>query len=214
MASACSYQLTSSRGRRSGSSSTCSTSSPAASRSRAPSRRRSRSCSTAVRARAAGARVRDRHAPSLPGDARALARGRAPLRHEDRGLRGRRPVEEGLWDTNPDLYLAVAQDRAAQPGAARSRRLDHRDPPRPVTGARRRAEARLGLRPRALEGEPARRLDRRRLLGATSASASCRTTRSTTRATSRSADRHSHAARQGARRSLGGPERTECGLHT
>ena len=47
----------------------------------------------AVRARAEGARLRDRHAPSLPRDVRVLARGRAAIRHDDRGLRG--PVAGG-----------------------------------------------------------------------------------------------------------------------
>ena len=38
--------------------------------------------------RAEGARLRDRHALPLPGDVRALARGRAAVRHEGRGVRG------------------------------------------------------------------------------------------------------------------------------
>ena len=57
------------------------------------------------------------------------------------------------------------EGRAAEPGAARPRLLDHRRPPRPVADARERAEARLGRGARAVEGEPARRLERRRLLG-------------------------------------------------
>ena len=56
------------------------------------------------------------------------------------------------------------QGRAAGPRARRPRLLDHRRPPRPVADARERAEARLGRRARAVEGEPARRLERRRLL--------------------------------------------------
>jgi len=57
-----------------------------------------------LRARAERACLRDRHAPPLPGDVRALARGRAPLR-DDEGA----SVDDGLWDTNPDLYLAIAK---------------------------------------------------------------------------------------------------------
>ena len=90
-----------------------------------------------------------------------LARGRAALRHDDRGLRRRRPVEDGLWETKPDLYLAIAKVAPLVTRARRPRRLDHRHPPRPVADARERAEARLGRAARALEGEPARRLDRR-----------------------------------------------------
>ena len=72
---------------------------------------------------------------------------------------------EELWERKPDLYLARRQGRAARPGARRSRLLDHRHPPRPVADARERAEARLGRGARAVEGEPARRLERRGLLG-------------------------------------------------
>ena len=72
---------------------------------------------------------------------------------------------EKLWERKPDLYLAVAKVAAAGARARRARLLDHRRPPRPVADARGRAEARLGRRARALEGEPARRLERRRLLG-------------------------------------------------
>ena len=42
----------------------------------------------ALHDRAGRARLRARHARALPRDVRALARGRAPLRHEDRDLRG------------------------------------------------------------------------------------------------------------------------------
>ena len=70
-----------------------------------------------------------------------------------------------LWETKPDLYLAIAKVEPLEPRAARPRLLDHRHPPRPVADARERAEARLGRGARAVEGEPARRLERRRLLG-------------------------------------------------
>src|ERR1051325_3194784 len=55
--------------------------------------------------------------------------------------------------------------RAARPCARRPRLLDHGHPPRPVPDPRGRAEACLGRAARALEGQPARRLERRRLLG-------------------------------------------------
>ena len=121
--------------------------------------------------RAEGARLRDRHPLPLPGDVRALARGRAALRHEDRGVRG--PERRGAdGDSRREALGAQArplprgrQGRAAGPRARRPRLLDHRHPPRPVADTRERAEARLGRRARAVEGEPARRLERRRLLG-------------------------------------------------
>ena len=72
-----------------------------------------RAARPAVRARAEGARLRDRHALPLPGDVRALARGRAALRHEGRGVRRAEPEELAttarLWETKPDLYLAIAK---------------------------------------------------------------------------------------------------------
>ena len=77
----------------------------------------------ALRARAERSRLRDRHAPPLPGDLRALARGRAALRHEGRGVRGAQPAEladghgEQLWERKPDLYLAIAK---VEPLTARS----------------------------------------------------------------------------------------------
>src|SRR4051794_14839483 len=118
----------------------------------------------AVRARAEGARLRDRHAVPVPRDIRALARRREPVRHEDRGVRGRRRGRWALGDESRPLPRD-RQDRAAQSRAARPRRLDHRHPSRPVVAARGRSEARLGRKARAVEGEPARRLDRRGLLG-------------------------------------------------
>ena len=106
-------------------------SSRAASRSPAPSRRRSRCCSTCSSRssrRRASSRI-DTHAP-LPGDVRALARGRGALRHEDRGVRGpARPVEDGLWETKPDLYLAIAKVEPLNRALARPRRW--------ITGIRR-----------------------------------------------------------------------------
>ena len=62
----------------------------------------------ALRGRAEGARLRDRHAPSLPRDVRALAGDRGALRHDDRDFAGE-PVEDGPWEKNPDLYLANAK---------------------------------------------------------------------------------------------------------
>ena len=165
----------------------------------------------AVRARAEGARLRDRHAPSLPGDVRVLARGRAAVRHDDRGLRG--PVAESSdhgersGRAKPDLYLAIAKVAPLVTRARRSRRVDHRHPPRPVADARGRAQARLGRAARALEGEPARRLDRRDVLGRTSASASCRTTRCTTAGTPRSATRIRRSRARAARAAGPAPTR-------
>ena len=121
--------------------------------------------------RAEGARLRDRHALPLPGDVRALARGRAALRHEGRGVRrperraARREARRGALGAQA---RPLSRDRArSSRSSARSAAstLDHRRPPRPVADARQRAEARLGRGARALEGEPARRLERRRLLG-------------------------------------------------
>ena len=125
----------------------------------------------AARARPEGARLRARHARALPRDLRRLARGRAPLRHEGRGLRGpvartagrgarRRAVEE-----QPDALLLDPQGRAAR--RARSPTSTAGSPACAAT-SRRRARTRrrsAGTRPRALEGEPARRLGRRALLG-------------------------------------------------
>ena len=79
------------------------------------------------------------------------------------------------------------QARAAEPGAARPRLLDHRGPPRPVANARRRGKDRLGRSARALEGEPARRLERRRLLGIYPQARAAVQRRCTIRATARSA---------------------------
>ena len=86
----------------------------------------------AVRARAEGARLRDRHAPSLPRDVRVLARRRAALRHDDRGLRG--PAGGGARGRARRAALGAEarplpldrQGRAARPRARRARRLDHR----------------------------------------------------------------------------------------
>ena len=75
------------------------------------------------------------------------------------------PVENGLWETNPDLYLAIAKieplNRALLDLDAWITGIRRDQSPAP----RRRGEARLGRPARALQGEPARRLDGRRLLG-------------------------------------------------
>ena len=80
---------------------------------------------------------------------------------------------DALWERKPDLCCAIRKVEPLEPRARRARRVDHRPPPRPVADARERAEGRLGRGARALEGEPARRLGRRALLGRTSASATC-----------------------------------------
>ena len=109
-------------------------------------RRRRPSCSTCSCRRAEGARFRDRHPLSLPGDVRALARGRATLRHDDRGVRG---PDCGGADGDARREALGAQSRSlprgrqahtARPRARRARLLDHRRPPRPVADARGRAE--------------------------------------------------------------------------
>ena len=72
---------------------------------------------------------------------------------------------DALWETNPDLCCSI---RKVGPLATALSGLDGW-----ITGVRRDqaptraddAEARLGRAPRALEGEPARRLDGRRRLG-------------------------------------------------
>ena len=146
--------------------------SPAASRSPAPSRRRSRCCSTCCsRLEPERARLRARHARALPRDVRRLARGRAPLRHEGRGLRGpiaraagRGPRRRALG-AQPDLCCAIRKVEPLGRALDGLDALDHRPAARPVADARRRAQGRLGRGPRALEGEPARRLGRPALLG-------------------------------------------------
>ena len=79
--------------------------------------------------------------------------------------RARRDPRRGALGAQARPLPRDPQGRAARPRARRPRRLDHRHPPRPVADARERAEARLGRGARAVEGEPARRLERRRLLG-------------------------------------------------
>ena len=107
-----------------------------ATRSRSParSRRMRPSCSTCLPPRR-GARFRDRHPLSLPGDVRALARGRATLRHDDRGVRG---PDCGGADGDARREALGAQSRSlprgrqahtARPRARRARRW--------ITGVRR-----------------------------------------------------------------------------
>ena len=72
---------------------------------------------------------------------------------------------ESLWERKPELYLAIAK---VEPLVRALANLDcwiTGDPPRTVVDARERPEARLGRAARALEGKPARRLDRAGLLG-------------------------------------------------
>ena len=112
-----------------------------------------------------------RHASPLSRDVRLPARGRGAVRHDDRGLRG--PVAGGdrgdaRREALGDEARSLPRDRegrAARPRPRRSRRLDHRHSPRPVADARERAEDRLGRAARAMEGESARGLERRHVLG-------------------------------------------------
>jgi phosphoadenosine phosphosulfate reductase family protein len=82
---------------------------------------------------------------------------------EPRGARGhprRRPLGDEAGPLPRDR-----EGRAAERGARWPRRVDHGRPARPGADACERAEARLGRGARAVEGEPARRLVGRRLLG-------------------------------------------------
>ena len=173
----------------------------------------------AVRARAEGARLRDRHAPSLPRDVRVLARGRAALRHDDRGLRravagDSRSARRELWETKPDLYLAIAQGRAA-----RRARSATSTPGSPASAATSR-----------------RRAPTRRSSAGTSSTSSGRRTRSPTGATTtcwayirerglpynplhdRGYDSigDTHSTQPGAGRAgrWAGTDKIECGIHT
>ena len=80
---------------------------------------------------------------------------------------GRQAAAHGdeLWETQPDLCCAIRKVEPLGRALGDLDALDHRPPPRPVADARRRAEGRLGRDARAVEGEPARRLGRRALLG-------------------------------------------------
>ena len=112
------------------------------------------------------------------------------------------PVEDGLWETNPDLYLAIAK---IEPLNRALLDLDAW-----ITGIRRdqsplRADAPklgLGRAARALEGEPPRRLERRRLLGVHPRARPA--VQQAARPGLRVDRRHAlHASRQGARRDAG-----------
>ena len=105
------------------------------------------------------------------------------------------------------------QGRAARPRARRPRLLDHRHPPRPVADARGRAEARLGRRARAVEGEPARRLERRRLLDV-HPGARAPYNALHDRGYASIGDTHSTLPGAGREGRWAGSDRTECGLHT
>ena len=171
----------------------------------------------AVRARAEGARLRARHARPLPRDVRRLARGRARYGTQvevyEGPTLGRQAAAHGdaLWERNP---TSAARSARSSRSAARSRGLDawitgcaatsrRPGPNAPKVG--------LGRGPRALEGEPARRLGRRRAAGPTSASATCPTTSCTTAATPRSAARTARRPGAGREGRWAGLDKTECG---
>ena len=113
----------------------------------------------------------------------------------------------------PRPLLLDPQGRPARRRALRARRLDHRRPARPGAEPRRDAEARLGRAPRALEGEPARRLDGRRRLGVRPRARAAR--QRAPRARLRLDRLHAlHRSRAPAARAAGsGSGKTECGLH-
>ncbi len=106
------------------------------------------------------------------------------------------------------------EGRAARHGARRPRRLDHRHPPRPVADARQRTEARLGRAARALEGEPARGLDRRRCAGTTSAARELPYNPLHDQGYASIGDTHSTQPGEGRAGRWAGTDKTECGIHT
>ena len=125
----------------------------------------------AARARP-GRRASSRSTPTCSSrrPTRSGARSSAATGSRSRSTRARRSRRqaavhgEALWEREPGLCCAIRKVAPLGARARRPRRLDHRPAPRPVADARGRAEARLGRRPRALEGKPARRLGRRALL--------------------------------------------------
>ena len=201
------------------SSARCSTRSPAASRSPAPSRRRSRCCSTCSTAIDPDARVFALDTHVLFPETYAVWR-EVERRYDTKveifeGPTLARQAElhgDALWERKPDLCCAI---RKVEPLGRALGELDAW-----ITGLRRdqsptraeRAQGRLGRGARALEGEPARRLGRRALLGLhpRARPALQRAPRPRLRL-----DRlHAlHAARRGPRGPLGGDDKTECGLH-
>ena len=93
----------------------------------------------ALRARAEGARLRDRHALPLPGDVRALARGRAALRHEGRGVRGAEPegsprARESSGSASP---TSTSRSRRSSRSTARSATSTAGSPASAATSRRR-----------------------------------------------------------------------------
>ncbi len=104
------------------------------------------------------------------------------------------------------------EGRAARSGTRRARRLDLRRPPRPGTDARELTEARLGRRARAVEGESARRLERRRLLGVHQGPRSPYNPLHD-RGYASIGDTHSTIPGAGREGRWAGTDRTECGLH-
>ena len=195
-------------------------SSRARSRSPAPSRRRRRCCSTCC-SRSSRRRASSRSTRTTSSRRRTSsgARSSSATTRRSRCSKGRAPSElaathgEELWERKPDLYLAIAQGRAARPCARRPRRLDHRHPPRPVADARERAEARLGRGARAVEGEPARRLERRRLLGVHPRARAALQRAARPRLRTRSATPTRRCRAPAARAAGRARDRTECGLH-
>ena len=71
-----------------------------------------------------------------------------------------RAARRRALEARPRRLLRHPQGHAAEPGAVDRRRLDRRPAPRPVAEPRRHAEGQVGRQARALEGPPARRLDR------------------------------------------------------
>src|SRR5215218_10045330 len=116
-----------------------------------------------ARARAGGAHLHARHRRAVRGDLRDLARGRAALRHRRRVL-PRRLGPRAVGDRARPLLLP-AQGGAAAARARGRRLLDLRRPARPVARPRADRGARLGRAPRAVEGQPARHVERARRVG-------------------------------------------------
>ena len=104
----------------------------------------------------------------VPGDLRHLEAGRGPLRDRGPGLPGAehraagRAARRQAVGARSRRLLRDPQGRPPQPRARGHGRVDLRPAARPVAVAREHAQAGVGRQARAVEGEPARRLERGR----------------------------------------------------
>ena len=128
---------------------------------------------------------------------------------------GRQAAVHGdrLWERDPDACCAIRkvdplnQALAGMDAWISGLRRDQ-SPSRATT-----PKLAWDAQARALEGEPAGRLDRGATSGATSSSTTCPTTRCTTGATPRSAARTAPLPGEGRDGRWTGSAKTECGLH-